>query len=292
MMGTTITDEAPAATGKWRRTFMLLLALVLTATLPLLAGVPQPATVIYGVVRDAYGCPYDKGAEIAMLNAGQEVARSSVGGLLPGIANYRLRLDMDSGSTPYAAYAVQTGNALNVVVDVGGIRRPTIPGGDIAAPSSGARLRLDLITGTDSDGDGLPDEWEQFLIDQSGGQLNSLSGVRPNDDFDGDGMSNRDEFQAGTYPFLPTDVLMVESVERVNADGRLKVRFLTSPQRVYHVMGVSELEGNSSWLPLSFATQEDGPCSYQTLTGDGAHMTIYLDPSPYENALFIRLGVE
>lgn len=256
------------------------------------AGVPQPSAVIYGIVRDAYGCPYDEGTEIAVLNAGQEVARSPVGGLLPGVANYRLRLDMDSGGTPYADYAVQTGNALNVVVEVGGIRRPTIPGGDISAPSSGARLRLDLITGTDSDGDGLPDEWEQLLIDQSGGQLNHVSHVLPDDDFDGDGMSNRDEFMAGTFPFLATDVMAVEFMERVYANGRLKIRFLTSPQRVYHVMGVGTLSDDPFWLPLPFATSAETPCSYRTLTGDGAYRTIYLESWPDENTLFIRLGVE
>ena len=57
-----------------------------------------------------------------------------------------------------------------------------------------ASLEIDgvLVTDLDTDGDGLPDDWEQAVF----GDL-TQSG---NGDFDGDGVSNADEFRAGTDP--------------------------------------------------------------------------------------------
>ncbi len=54
---------------------------------------------------------------------------------------------------------------------------------------------------TDSDGDGLPDWWEQQIIDYS--QSDAITGfedVLPEDDFDGDHFSNLKEYQKGTDP--------------------------------------------------------------------------------------------
>ncbi|NCC53089.1 MAG: hypothetical protein EOM20_18010 [Spartobacteria bacterium] len=256
------------------------------------AGVPQPSAVVYGIVRDAFGYPYDTGAAVVALAGGNEVARYAPGGLLPGVANYRISLDMDSGGNPYADYAVHVGAALEVVVEIGGSLRATIPDGGISAPGPGGRLRLDLVTGTDSDGDGLPDEWEQQLIDQSGGQLSDLSDVMPEDDFDGDGMSNREEFQAGSFAFLVTDVLAVEAMEQVDG-ARIKVRFPTSSGRTYRLMAVHRLVGEENlWMPLAFATEALGDCRYQALTGDGAYQTVFVDTWPDASSVFIRLGVE
>lgn len=52
-----------------------------------------------------------------------------------------------------------------------------------------------------SDGDELPDIWEQQIIDADlNDSITSLLEVLPNDDFDGDSLSNLQEFQLGTDP--------------------------------------------------------------------------------------------
>lgn len=62
-------------------------------------------------------------------------------------------------------------------------------------------IEASFIIDTDVDDDGLPDSWEQQIIDhnQSDG-ITSIQDVLPGDDFDGDGYSNLEEYQAETDP--------------------------------------------------------------------------------------------
>jgi len=53
----------------------------------------------------------------------------------------------------------------------------------------------------DQDGDGLPDEWEQIIVDEDPDDyINNLWDVVPGDDYDGDGLTNLQEYDAGTDP--------------------------------------------------------------------------------------------
>src|SRR5215472_5192168 len=65
-----------------------------------------------------------------------------------------------------------------------------------------------LAPGLDSDHNGLPDAWEWNYF----GHL----GVDPNGDPDGDGMSNRQEYLAGTNPNNPDDKLVITAVSAAN----------------------------------------------------------------------------
>jgi hypothetical protein len=262
-----------------------ILSLVVLAALSAEAGTPLPAQVVFGLVRDAYGFPYQDSARVIVRKGAVECARYDIGGILSGGLNYRLSLDMDSGGAPYMPYAVQTGDSLALSVEVGGVAQPLMPANRLAIGAPGSAVQLDLCTGTDADGDGLPDEWERLLCEQSGGRLSGIADVKPNDDFDGDGLSNGEEFRACTFAFLATDVLMVSGFEQVSP-GRLRLRFLSSKGMTYKFIATESLPSRS-WYPLRFARGEGEPATYREVVGDGAYQTVLIEAPG--GALFVRL---
>ncbi|MBN1676799.1 MAG: Ig-like domain-containing protein, partial [Kiritimatiellae bacterium] len=76
----------------------------------------------------------------------------------------------------------------------------TFPSGDGTAGGDFVAMFTIGTLNEDSDGDSLPDSWEQQIIAASGGSLTSVWQVLPADDFDGDGVSNVAEYLAGTDP--------------------------------------------------------------------------------------------
>jgi hypothetical protein len=133
-----------------------------------------------------------------------------------------------------------------------------------------------VSTGTDADGDGLPDEWERLLIENSNGALKDVSEIRPEDDFDLDGVSNGDEYRAGTYAFLGDDFLAVEELATV-VGGRLRLRFLTTRGITYQVYAANQITGGVAWQPQRFALSEsDATLPHDALVGDGFYVSVYV----------------
>ena len=76
-------------------------------------------------------------------------------------------------------------------------------------------LRLTNLVIVDTDGDGMPDWWE----DQFG--LNKNSGADATLDLDGDGASNLNEFRAGTIPNNAASVFRIVAVKLEGPDVRV-----------------------------------------------------------------------
>ena len=61
----------------------------------------------------------------------------------------------------------------------------------------------DPLSSTDSDGDGVPDDWERWCIGfDDGDAVTGLEDVSPTTDFDGDGVNDGDEYSLGTSPVV------------------------------------------------------------------------------------------
>ena len=258
------------------------------------AGVPLPSVTYTGCIRDAYGYPYTKNAEVALFTGAVECVRCRITGeRSPGV-NYRLDLEMDSGGTPYEPYAVHVGDKLDLKVSYLGQNMALMTNAQLTSactltvPSAGSTLRLNIQTGTDADADGLPDAWEELLIAQSDGALHTLTDVRPGDDFDGDGSSNLHEFQSGTFPFLANDCFKVDQLKCV-ADGRLSFSFLAVKGFTYQVHSSTNLTAGT-WHDQSFATIPTAAVAPGFIFGDDTFKTVYVEST--NSVGFFRLSIK
>jgi Calx-beta domain/Regulator of chromosome condensation (RCC1) repeat/Putative Ig domain/Bacterial TSP3 repeat len=130
------------------------------------------------------------------------------------------------------AYRDSNGNGSNDEWEaVGYISDPLAVAGDI----TGLTITL---SDPDDDGDGLPDWWEMQIVDAAvNDNLTSIYNVNPEDDFDGDGISNVSEFMNGTSP---TDNASVPAVLGFLTEGTTITEtniVLTIPVQLYPASG-------------------------------------------------------
>jgi hypothetical protein len=246
------TTDAPTRSPGRRDALLCLVALFLSSTV--LAFPPAPHHVLYGQVRNQWGDPIAIFPSDVFLEtpAGIQLHTTLAGPLEPGV-NYRLEVPMDSGTAPdlYQPTAMRPFFPYRLKVLIGQtIYLPLQMIGDFAQIGRPAeKTRIDLTLGVDSDGDGLPDAWEEALIAAIGG---TLATINPNDDSDGDGISNLDEYLAGTYAFDPADGFAL-SIAGVNAGNSL-LELLVIRGRNYTIQASQDFR---TWSTVSFRLPSD-----------------------------------
>ncbi len=260
------------------------LSAILTAcaAVRVLAFPPAPYHEVYGMVRDEKGNPLSSKASVRLLaNGGQIVQGSAIQGLAPGI-NYSLKVPMDAGRTsqlyqPTAMLPAMPFTA-QVIIGESAFVPIQVQGGARMMGTASSRTRLDLTLGIDSDGDGLPDAWEQDVIDYDANDgVRGLADVNPQDDIDGDGVSNWVEYIAGTYAFYAGEAFKLEILEVV--DGVTHLRFLEVAGRTYRIRSGDSLDSMSEAL---FSIHADGaePAASLPATGSGVrYRDVYLKSS-------------
>jgi hypothetical protein len=286
----------PALESAWR-TCLLLAALALVGwglgqfPSAVHAGLPQPMCVYYGQARDGYGLPYRTNAEVILRRGTNEIARHTIrGALRPGV-NFALNVHLDDGrtATSYSPKALHSGELVSIVVRDSGSERTIMENQAVPPVGQPGELILRNVTAAeDADGDALPDAWEWELIAWSEGWLHSLTEVRGGDDFDGDGMSNWMEYQAGTFPFLNNDYLAIEQ-SALTPNGRLRLTLLSVAGKAYSVQCATNLTA-AVWTPCPFGLDDTGPLQLTPGEGTGNWFSLYL--AIEEPARFFRLSVE
>lgn len=224
------------------------LAVLLAATTIASAFPPAPHHVLYGRVRNQWGDPIDvSGATVFLQVSGRQGVRSTIELMKdPGI-NYQLKVPMDSltRADVYQPTALGRNQSFQLKVQIGPVTYLPIEM-IVTAPTIGQpaqSTRLDLTLGVDSDNDGLPDAWEQAIIAMFGG---TLADITPNGDNDGDGISNLNEYLAGTLPFDPSDGFRLNLVRE---DQGAWLEFLAVRGRNYTIEASSNLQ---QWTPVEF----------------------------------------
>jgi hypothetical protein len=190
-----------------------ILTLVLVTALPQFAradSVPEPGLVMYGIVRNTAG------GNARMTNGTLNWIITPAGGGTPiavavpiqninNTFSYKLRVPYESlvGSSTLSAATLPLNAASTAysraTVTINGVAAslvaPALGTFNFSAATRGAIERVDLnvaIAIVDSDGDGMPDNWElQYFLNLS---RNGLL------DFDNDGVSDLNEYLAGTDP--------------------------------------------------------------------------------------------
>ena len=133
---------------------------------------------------------------------------------------------------------------------------------------------INATAGTDTNHDGLPDQWEQELVYWSFGALTNISQMNPQDDFDGDGQSNLAEYLAGTFAFLNYDYFYAEDYG-MTTNGRFRITFLSVPGKIYGARYVTDT-GLSRWTPSPIAVSDTADFQTTPIEGNGDWLSIYV----------------
>ena len=98
------------------------------------------------------------------------------------------------------------------------------------------------VSSTDADNDGMPDNWE------TGHNLNPANAADAITDSDGDGLTNLQEFKAGTDPAVANSVLRISAITKTSGD--IQIGFPTVAGKTYRLEYKNDLLlGN--WTPLA-----------------------------------------
>lgn len=271
-----------------------LAALVAAGAAAAAEELPLPSFVYYGEVVDAYGWPLkaaDKAYVIARLGS-CECGRSLVHeGRGPAI-NYRVEVPLrNNQAATNSAGAARIGDTLVFSVQVGGIEHPVLhPQAIPLVGQPGGIVRHNLGLGTDVDADGLPDEWENWIIAWSGGAFTNIVQVRGSDDFDGDGVSNLDEFLSGTDPAWDASALRIEEINLATATGRIGIAFHSVPGKTYRVFSAGAVQ--DPFVASALATGPLAALGNDYWRGDGSYSWLYLEPPAGAPLYFLRLNAE
>lgn len=222
------------------------LLLVILGAGSALAYPPAPFHRIYGTVRDDHGNPLgaNDGTVILTGDANAEIVRGPTDPALGIGINYSLSVPMDAGVTDklYTVSALRPAYPFTLRVLRGGVSYVPLQmrGAAWTLGDPAGSTGIDLTLGVDSDNDGLPDAWEQELMrTDPTGRFKNIASIKPEDDADGDGLTNLQEYIAGTYAMDPSDGLFLKITSV--SDGIARLQFLTVAKRTYRLKSSSGL---------------------------------------------------
>lgn len=234
-----------------------------------------------------------EGAELVLLRSGLEIGRTPVFSGVKGDFNYELKIRIDQSrpaTRVYSEQAIASNGLYSVVVEMNGQKfYPINASGNLQAGIGGERVRLDLNLGVDTDRDGLPDAWEEWQLYQRGIRPGpngwDLSLITRDGDFDGDGISNYDEYIAGTFAGDATERFELRIVNKTPTG--VKFEFFAITGKLYAIEESSDLK---TWAPISFrvGSATKGAVRYQAPAVDIVTATV---DSPVVTSRFYRLSV-
>ncbi len=164
--------------------------------------------------------------------------------------NYVLQVPVATEKTAHYA-CVGDAVTFEFVDPLGTIYTGLVSAADSKIGNPGDVKRLDVVLATDSDGDGVADEYlesVEYLMEEKG----ILGPYDATADYDGDGQTNYEEYLAGTNPCDAADSFSVcQMALEDGMEGYVALRIPISPGRAYAVLHSPNLK-DGSWARASF----------------------------------------
>lgn len=269
-----------------KRRFLLMFACAAFTAAPVVAaeiGVAAPPFLYTGRIRDFNGMGLDVSA------GGKAVIRAYKEGVLLAVSpivtsestanNYCLRIPM---GTVAGKETAQVGDVLTFEVDDGAFRYDLKEVKFEPVGNPGRTSTVNFVAAEDANANGVADEYEAAIEDLL--PLDHPFYGKPYDpkaDYDGDGISNLDEYLAGTDPLTSGDRLAIVRLEPVEGQASLlRADFVTAPGRVYALRGAETVEALAEAKENEpFQREPQAEASQHTLyheTEESAQRTIYL----------------
>lgn len=234
----------------------MILGLWAMAMVPVDARIPEPDAMVHGQIlvdgQVVGASRTDVVVEARRLVDGVVLAGYRMGSDPDVGDRYVLRIPLESGTPPVPPLAAAVGETVQLefrsAVQVLDQRTQ-------ALVARGQIQRLDLTLGSGGDTNGMPDDWEIFHF--------GAAGQDPDDDADGDGRTNREEYEAGTNPRQAEDVLVLGAEAE---SGEVRLTFLARratgpgyPSGTRILFGLEAAESPlGPWLPVAGLAEVTG----------------------------------
>lgn len=199
---------------------------------------------------------YTTGARVYARNTnGVLLAQTPVFPPADSALNYALAVPLANTRTEKTAMA---GDRLTFEVDDGAmlwVNQQVMPQALVGNP--GGIAVADIILENDANGNGVDDAYESMIESFRFLAQGIYEPYDPDADYDGDGMSNRDEYRAGTDPLNAADALAIAGVGTVGPTiqieaKRLTITFYAMRGRTYSIVATASLS-QPAWTGLPFA---------------------------------------
>lgn len=260
-----------------------------------LAFPPAPYYTIFGTVRDEVGTALNAlDASVVLLKGNEVVLRSPVSVGISINQNYELRIPIDmlrSATTLYRDEAIVARNGFVIGVEMNGQRfYPVGVASSLTAGGGSERERFDFTLGVDSDGDGLPDAWEEWQLSIGGPPPGpngyDLTLLTRDGDLDKDGVTNYDEYIQGTYASDGSSQLFLQFKE--NRPDRTVLEFGTVAGRFYQL---EQSDNLITWSLVPFSVGVPGFPNETFFAAVTENVTAHVIPGP-ERRVFYRLTIK